>query len=697
MGCGSSNTSTGPVGELEKPPRPSAFQDVSGDDRQRENHGGKTSGDVEDGGTGRTDQSATRPAPLLQTGISLSENGKVGVSNPLESRTVGEREQKSGLGRHPAVGINTTDSASLKKRDAYTENTSHLLPTNRGKQGGSYPRLKPTEEKLGTGSDHSTPPESQECHGTDSPSMPPNEDQIPRPEAEETEGGGYINNFNEIIDEPLTGTGNESDPKQTESTSSKPAAVTVSENFTQVNLTSDEIDLPGPQDPWQQDNEVLLNDTAPVIEENAGNLNSLIATKLDVPRSEPRPREIAPSDVVTEYDSRDNNANLTSHNNSSNSKHTPSVDLKTITKETQGVIPEDGAEPPSLPPLQESILDRVRGEALETHNIYRARHGVPPLVLNDQINAYSQKWAEKMASTRKFEHSPSKSRSNYGENIYYSGSTHFSVHEVKGGTSITAFYNEIKDYDYKRPGERKRNGGQIGHFTQVIWKDSKELGVGMTTTKKGDMGYVYVCCNYGPPGNVIGRFEQNVPLPITDGPIAPKMTSRDGGENVAGQSSNRSADGAGAPPLPSGKETPLQRVRREMLWAHNVSRGKHDLAPLTLDAKLNKHAQQWATKMANTKKFELSPRGDRPGYGENIFMAGSYNFDISNVKGVEVAAFFCDETAKDGNMGRFTNRWNAISTCTTELAWKTSQQLGVGMATTKKGKMEYVYVCCSYS
>lgn len=45
------------------------------------------------------------------------------------------------------------------------------------------------------------------------------------------------------------------------------------------------------------------------------------------------------------------------------------------------------------------------------------------------------------------------------------------------------------------------------HF-QVIWRDSRELGVGMARNRSGQ---IFVVANYDPPGNFIGSFAENVP------------------------------------------------------------------------------------------------------------------------------------------------------------------------------------------
>ena len=78
------------------------------------------------------------------------------------------------------------------------------------------------------------------------------------------------------------------------------------------------------------------------------------------------------------------------------------------------------------------------------------------------------------------------------------------------------WYEEIAFYDFNNPGHPK-NGSEdkmIGHFTQVIWKETTELGCGVY---KGADNFVYGVCNYAPPGNVIGNtqnyYETNV-LPL---------------------------------------------------------------------------------------------------------------------------------------------------------------------------------------
>ena len=51
---------------------------------------------------------------------------------------------------------------------------------------------------------------------------------------------------------------------------------------------------------------------------------------------------------------------------------------------------------------------------------------------------------------------------------------------------------------------------QTGHFTQVVWKKSKELGIGKATATHNGIPCTYVVGRYRPPGNYEGKFDDNV-------------------------------------------------------------------------------------------------------------------------------------------------------------------------------------------
>ena len=68
----------------------------------------------------------------------------------------------------------------------------------------------------------------------------------------------------------------------------------------------------------------------------------------------------------------------------------------------------------------------------------------------------------------------------------------------------------------------------IGHFTQVVWKASKEFGVGKAKTRDGKW---FVVANYYPAGNVQGSYAENVFGPKDGKIVVPKP---EGGPLAAG-------------------------------------------------------------------------------------------------------------------------------------------------------------------
>ena len=60
------------------------------------------------------------------------------------------------------------------------------------------------------------------------------------------------------------------------------------------------------------------------------------------------------------------------------------------------------------------------------------------------------------------------------------------------------------NYDFDT--HKSSNHRAVGHFTQIVWKKSLELGIGRSY--KGDC--TYVVARYKPPGNYFGREPENV-------------------------------------------------------------------------------------------------------------------------------------------------------------------------------------------
>jgi pathogenesis-related protein 1 len=146
------------------------------------------------------------------------------------------------------------------------------------------------------------------------------------------------------------------------------------------------------------------------------------------------------------------------------------------------------------------------------HNIYRARHGAPPVTWNDTLAAYAANYST-FCST---DHSNSEF---YGENLAYGGFSNPAYY-------VYLWYDEIGNYNYNDP----VFGLNTGHFTQVIWADSIQIGCGWVVNGcQNTLGQDYpnyLACEYYPFGNVDGEFADQVLPLITNSSIpVPGMLS----------------------------------------------------------------------------------------------------------------------------------------------------------------------------
>ena len=149
--------------------------------------------------------------------------------------------------------------------------------------------------------------------------------------------------------------------------------------------------------------------------------------------------------------------------------------------------------------VSEEVYQKALKE-LEKHNEYRKQHQVGELTINCDLMKIAQKYSEKLQKEKKFQHSHDTYNGNpMGENLHWT-----SLYEYTPPKATDNWYNEIEDYNFNTG--KTKNGKQVGHFTQVVWKGTKELGIGVSC---GDNG-CYVVGNYYPAGNYIGQYTENV-------------------------------------------------------------------------------------------------------------------------------------------------------------------------------------------
>ncbi|XP_044025940.1 cysteine-rich venom protein TEL1-like isoform X2 [Siniperca chuatsi] len=108
---------------------------------------------------------------------------------------------------------------------------------------------------------------------------------------------------------------------------------------------------------------------------------------------------------------------------------------------------------------------------------------------NNEAAASAQRWA----NTCSMKHSPDNSRKistgDCGENLYKSS------YKNTWCKVIQSWYDEVKDWRY---GVGAINGGVIGHYTQVVWYRSNQIGCAMAYCPNSEYEYFYIC-HYCPP------------------------------------------------------------------------------------------------------------------------------------------------------------------------------------------------------
>ncbi|EEC79801.1 hypothetical protein OsI_21236 [Oryza sativa Indica Group] len=131
-------------------------------------------------------------------------------------------------------------------------------------------------------------------------------------------------------------------------------------------------------------------------------------------------------------------------------------------------------------------------EFLDAHNKVRAQYGLQPLKWSNKLARYARRWS----AARRFDcvmmHSP---ESPYGENVFWGTGWGW-----RATDAVKSWAGESSVYDWR--GQSCNPGQMCGHFTQIVWNDTKLVGCGRSECVAGG---VFITCSYDPPGNWKGE------------------------------------------------------------------------------------------------------------------------------------------------------------------------------------------------
>lgn len=133
---------------------------------------------------------------------------------------------------------------------------------------------------------------------------------------------------------------------------------------------------------------------------------------------------------------------------------------------------------------------------LSAHNRYRTEVGISPLQWSDTLAASAQSYAETLAASNRFAHSDT---DGYGENLWKGTAGAYSM------TDMVNSWGEEKAYFIPNAPfpevSTTDNWQDVGHYTQIIWEATTEVGCGLATGS----GWDILVCHYSPPGNFVGQ------------------------------------------------------------------------------------------------------------------------------------------------------------------------------------------------
>lgn len=181
----------------------------------------------------------------------------------------------------------------------------------------------------------------------------------------------------------------------------------------------------------------------------------------------------------------------------------PSSPARTSPRREQET-PTDAKPSPAAAPSKAAAGEGVQQAMLDAHNKARQQVGVPALVWSDDLSARAKAWAARLAKDGcRRQHSGGK----LGENIYYAGPMVWTdgrteYHAVPPDRPAAMWIAERDWWDASSGQCTAPAEETCGHYTQIVWKDTEQMGCGMAICP--DKAQIWVC-NYFPAGNVAGQ------------------------------------------------------------------------------------------------------------------------------------------------------------------------------------------------
>lgn len=168
-------------------------------------------------------------------------------------------------------------------------------------------------------------------------------------------------------------------------------------------------------------------------------------------------------------------------------------------------------------------ISQLKEWLVSYHNVYRSKHNAPALISDQVLESRGKRWADELAYHRGcLVHEQPRT---YGENLFFFGARHLPSPQTLAAAIVQSFYLEGIGYNYSS--WKPMSFFKTGHFTQMIWKDSRKIGVGVSIVKgsqirspcvsgSANMYFIFVVVKYDPAGNFESQksYLNNVERPV---------------------------------------------------------------------------------------------------------------------------------------------------------------------------------------
>ncbi|KAI5467875.1 CAP domain-containing protein [Mariannaea sp. PMI_226] len=185
--------------------------------------------------------------------------------------------------------------------------------------------------------------------------------------------------------------------------------------------------------------------------------------------------------------------------------------------------PSSGSSSGSDSDIDLSLSGSYSSVMTNYHNVHRANHSVSAVTWNSDL----ADWAMVLAQRCKFEHDITIGGQAYGQNIAATGRSDLTESDSNrnklGAVSVTEQWYNSEMPNWSFYGQENPPAGMdldlFGHFTQVVWEGSHEIGCATAwcpsgTMYSGGMNAYFTVCNYQGPGNYGGQYGKNVLPPL---------------------------------------------------------------------------------------------------------------------------------------------------------------------------------------